>query len=722
MKVDRHLVLAMIMPGATLAVWLVLGCVLFLATLEPAQRSAVDAALGPLVQTHGMLPVLWWLIAAALLAWAAHRLYETHVAAAARLAGQTKVLIGDTGAPDLVPKGSAAIRDLTGTINGLAGRRRALQEDMARLVAEASRDVAQQRDQLGALMAELNQSVVVCNRDGRILLYNERARKLFRGLSRAPQGAAGAELIGLGRSIHDVFDRALIAHALETVERRTARGGNAASASARFVTGTGAGHLLRLSMAPVRPAASDEPKVAGFVLLIDDITDEYLAHSRRDQQLLELTEASRASFASMQAALDMLDYPDLDVEERDRFQTIVRDEVFAMSTRLAALAASTSQDLMTRWPLQEMLGADLLEAAAQRIEADTGMPVTSDDVDETLWLSVDSFALIQALAFLAGRLAEQDSRPDLRLRLTQAGRRAHLDLIRSDQDARSEPPSGWQTSAMQTGDERSPLSVRDVAERHGGEIWFERDRERRISFFRFLLPLATGEPAATTTAGDSRPEYYDFDLFAASEGSRALDERLLGDIAYTVFDTETTGLDPAQGDEIIQIGATRIVNGKLLRAECFEQLIDPRRSIPEASIPFHGIRPEMVRGQPSIVEVLPVFRAFVADTVLVGHNVAFDMRFLKLKETASGVRFDQPVLDTLLLSSVVHPNEASHGLEAIAERLGVAISGRHTAIGDALATAEVFLKLLPLLRQQNILTLRQAREAAQASYFARLRY
>ena len=90
---------------------------------------------------------------------------------------------------------------------------------MARLVAEASRDVAQQRDQLAALMAELNQSVVVCNLDGRILLYNERARQLFRRLSTRPPGAGGAELIGLGRSIYGVIDRALIAHALETVER-----------------------------------------------------------------------------------------------------------------------------------------------------------------------------------------------------------------------------------------------------------------------------------------------------------------------------------------------------------------------------------------------------------------------------------------------------------------------------------------------------------------------
>ena len=160
---------------------------------------------------------------------------------------------------------------------------------------------------------------------------------------------------------------------------------------------------------------------------------------------------------------------------------------------------------------------------------------------------------------------------------------------------------------MEIGGERSPLSVRDVVERHGGEVWVQRDPARELSFFRFLLPLASGEPGDSLAPGDSRPEYYDFDLFAAGEGSRALDDRVLGEIAYTVFDTETTGLDPAGGDEILSIGATRIVNGRLLRSECFEQLVDPQRSIPEAGIPIHGIRPEMVRGQPTIAEVLPAF-------------------------------------------------------------------------------------------------------------------
>ena len=84
--------------------------------------------------------------------------------------------------------------------------------------------------------------------------------------------------------------------------------------------------------------------------------------------------------------------------------------------------------------------------------------------------------------------------------------------------------------------------------------------------------------------------------------------------------------------------------------------------------------------------------------------------------------FDQPVLDTLLLSAVVHPHQDSHRLEALAERFNITIVGRHTAMGDAMVTADAFLRLIPLLAEKGIHTLGQAREAAQKTYYARLKY
>ena len=98
------------------------------------------------------------------------------------------------------------------------------------------------------------------------------------------------------------------------------------------------------------------------------------------------------------------------------------------------------------------------------------------------------------------------------------------------------------------------------------------------------------------------------------------------------------------------------------------------------------------------------------------------MRFLQLAETRSGARFDMPVLDTLLLDAVVHPAQPSHSLEQIAARVGVDVVGRHTALGDAMVTAQVFLRLLPLLADRGVRTLGEARAASERTYFARLSY
>jgi DNA polymerase-3 subunit epsilon len=119
---------------------------------------------------------------------------------------------------------------------------------------------------------------------------------------------------------------------------------------------------------------------------------------------------------------------------------------------------------------------------------------------------------------------------------------------------------------------------------------------------------------------------------------------------------------------------------------------------------------------------LSYFKRFSENTVLIGHNAAFDMRMIQIKEPVTGIRFTQPVLDTMFLSAVLHPAHRYHSLEAIAERLGLCIKGRHTAVGDATATAEIFLKFVPLLARKNILTLKDAILASQKTDYARIRY
>lgn len=727
MSARMRFIFAIIVLGLLMTGPFVLTAILVWVETKGAERELLIQVIEPHLPLGTLLTVMGFGVGVGVL----RNLFRQYVQGLLRMAENLRLMLGANVGFRVEPEGPPEVQSLALAVNELAQQRDNISKDVEAQISAAKASVEQEKNRLAALMSELTQSVVVCNLDGRILLYNNRAKMQFRAMSDAPGVAGGGELIGLGRSIYGVFERNLVSHALETINRRLSREG--AQPVANFVTTTRAGQLLRVQMAPVLSAAGPEADggagrertLNGFILMLDNITRTFENETRRDQMLHTLTEGNRAALANVRAAAEMLEYEDLQGELRERFRAVIRDETQAMSRRLDQTANEFTSSLKARWPLEEMLGADLIAAVQRQIEQRIKLRTKIEEVDESLWVKVDSFSLMQALTYLASRLSDEFEVREIRFRLTGAGRLVHLDLIWSGQAMSTETVMNWELEPMQFAGESSPLTVRDVVERHGGEMWLEREKVKHRAFFRLLVPAALPQEqveAVTYLRGESRPEYYDFDLFKWSEKSHALDDRLLSELAYTVFDTETTGLNPSQGDEIIQIGATRVLNGKLLRSESFEQLIDPCRPLSAESAKIHGISEDMLRGQPTIESVLPAFHAFSAETVLIAHNAAFDMRFLQLKEASTGLRFDQPVLDTLLLSAVIHPNQESHRLEAIAERLGLTIIGRHTALGDAIVTAEVFLKLVPLLAEKGIRTLREAREAAEKTYYARIKY
>ncbi|PLC49414.1 DNA polymerase III subunit epsilon [Pollutimonas subterranea] len=198
---------------------------------------------------------------------------------------------------------------------------------------------------------------------------------------------------------------------------------------------------------------------------------------------------------------------------------------------------------------------------------------------------------------------------------------------------------------------------------------------------------------------------YDFELLFKTPNTE-LSSTHIEDLTYVVFDTETTGLRPDQGDAIVQIAAVRIVNGRRVQKEVFNTLVNPGRAIPLSSTNVHGITDDMVASAPSMDEVGRKFHQFIKDAVLVAHNAPFDMAFLRLHEQRIGCRFDNPILDTVLLSALVFGQSESHSLDSLSHRLGITITeeARHTAIGDASATADVLLKLIPALKARGLET------------------
>ena len=209
----------------------------------------------------------------------------------------------------------------------------------------------------------------------------------------------------------------------------------------------------------------------------------------------------------------------------------------------------------------------------------------------------------------------------------------------------------------------------------------------------------------TSTPGNpppSRPNH-----FSIGNASHLQDQNL-DQLQFVVFDTETTGLNPDQGDEIVQLGGIKVERGHINYDDTFDLLVNPGFEIPPRSTLIHGITDDMVQSACTPEEALERFRSFVSGSILIAHCASFDMELLNGHRRETENRFPNAVLDTMLLSFAIDPNHLDLSLETLAEKYDLEIWGRHTAIGDAALTAEIFLKLLTPLGSMGIVTLKHA--------------
>lgn len=182
-----------------------------------------------------------------------------------------------------------------------------------------------------------------------------------------------------------------------------------------------------------------------------------------------------------------------------------------------------------------------------------------------------------------------------------------------------------------------------------------------------------------------------------------------------VLDTETTGLDPTTA-RIVEIGAIRLASGRMISGDTLYALVRPDTSIPAVATGIHGIDDAKVAGVPIFAEVWPKLRERIGVSVVVGHNLGFDLAVLRRECQRAHLPFDAPrALDTRLLAQVVEPNLAGYTLESLSAWLGIIpMEQRHSALGDATTTARIFMALVPRLRDVGVRTLGEATRACRA--------
>ena len=185
---------------------------------------------------------------------------------------------------------------------------------------------------------------------------------------------------------------------------------------------------------------------------------------------------------------------------------------------------------------------------------------------------------------------------------------------------------------------------------------------------------------------------------AVNAGNQTLDD------TYIVFDIETTGFSSIR-DRIIEIGAVKVVNGKIV--DRFSTFVNPQRPIPFEITNLTSITDEMVMGSPAIDVILPQFLEFVGDGVLVAHNAGFDVGFIEQNCRNLGLDDHFAYLDTVALARVLLPTLSKYKLNVVAKALNISLENHHRAVDDAGATAEIFVKFVEMLKKDNITTLKE---------------
>lgn len=584
--------------------------------------------------------------------------------------------------------------DFPEAVNNLGESLMKARREIAEAVSAGSADLEDRKERLDTILSSLREGVIVCDERARVMFYNPAARRVFHD----------SEELGLGRSLYQLCAASPIENSLDVLKQRMVRHpeNRDTDNDISFVCSTLIGTIISCSMRllPVLPGLS-----WSFLLTCEDISRETDDRARRDNLLRAAVKGMQSPLTSLSLSADSLDMlPDMDAPNHAALEYTIAGAARDLTLQYDVLAREIEAMEPPRYLVSDVSTEDVVACAARRLQ-EKGLRLTM--IGDPLWVKTDIHSLLLLLEFLALKIHEFSNVSAIEGETLMGDRLVYFNFIWHGQSVPESEIRRWKSCLMGS---YSVHTVLEILDRLGSEIWSRPHDTPGFALLSFPLPSSTRQWEPPLPALPARPVYTDFSVSDDTPDIVQRKDLPLDRIQFVVFDTETTGLAPLEGDEIVSLAGVKIVNSGILIGETFDRMVNPGRGIPQSSVRFHGITDDMVLGKPSIHDVLRLFHGFAGDAVLVGHNAAFDMRFIRLKEKQAGVRFRRPVLDTLTLSRYLHDHTPEHSLDAIARRLGVEIRGRHTALGDSLITAQIFIKFFYLLQERGITTLGRVME------------
>ncbi len=284
--------------------------------------------------------------------WSLESVFRNYIRPVSKIADGIDLINSSNPSYRLSGTGGADFRRLCNRINEAAQRYESLSKHVEERVQRARANSEQEKNTLAAIVAELPEGVLICNPEGRILLYNNRAKFLLAGDLPPNDQETDSDLrgpgryIGLGRSVYGIIDENLLGHVLEQISEKLRK--NDPELASYFVVPGTDDRLLRVEAVPVLDPGR---QFTGLILILYDITRQLETDSDINLALQAVTRGFRASLAGIRSAIEtIIDYPEMEITHLEKLKGIIHRESLSMGELLESNLSFDGRIGISQWP------------------------------------------------------------------------------------------------------------------------------------------------------------------------------------------------------------------------------------------------------------------------------------------------------------------------------------------------------------------------------------
>lgn len=393
-------------------------------------------------------------------------------------------------------------------------------------------DILEEKQVLASFISKLPEGIIICDSDGSILLHDSQSESYIMPDNNDPSIAIPMT----GKPVTSLIDKNLIEHALDEINEQLKQ----------HVTNTVSTFILqknnRVLQAQIVPVLNHIGRFSGFVLILDNITQQSQAEKRVAALLKILSKNARSPIASIRAAIEaMKEFPHMDENRQCQFIDIIHEESIVLSDILNRVSDEYTSLINVNRSLKPLFVRDLMKTISRRSQDKLGIVchIKMGSDTEQISIKADPYTFISAVLFILDRLKTETGLTEFYFSFHIQNQIIFLDIIWKGESISPKLLKQWDSQDIDTQNQISNICLKDVLDQHQSTLWTYSEHEDfdDMPYLRFFIPadeyLSSESFEPVSVLPESRIQIRDIELFDHSDQTLELDNRLLTELSYT---------------------------------------------------------------------------------------------------------------------------------------------------------------------------------------------